>query len=411
MAPPDHLVVWLHGDAIADLTKADADGERLTLRYHESALDRWPANSPLLSCSLLLGSGRHDASAFVDGLLPEGDVRRRFAERKKVASHQLFDLVRHYGRDIAGAVQFLEPGAAPQDDAGEVEPLDAPLLDELVSDLDDNPFAMLDDSELSLAGVQDKMLLVALGDGRWGRPRHGRPSTHILKRDHPLMRGIVAAESDALTLARASGLTTVAARLEHHGGYDCIIVDRYDRVVEAGSVLGRIHQEDACQALGRPSTRKYETRLGGGGPELSEIADLLDRHAADPVRELDRLVATATFTALIGNADAHGKNISLLLEGGRVTLAPVYDTVPTVLWPNLNATAAMTIGGLLSLDGVTLESIEREAALWRHSKQRARAAATTCAESVLDAIGQGVIDEQSRLAVHVRRRAQRLLSA
>jgi serine/threonine-protein kinase HipA len=51
------------------------------------------------------------------------------------------------------------------------------------------------------------------------------------------------------------------------------------------------------------------------------------------------------FTAAIGNADAHGKNISLLIDTvtGAVALAPLYDTVPTALWPRLRAESAMSV--------------------------------------------------------------------
>ncbi len=410
MSTAEPLVAWLHGVPVAVVTADTDDGGNVALRYTDDAFDRWNLNEPVLSCSLPLRSGKLDATAFVDGLLPEGDVRRSLAERRRIAAHDLFGFIGNYGRDIAGAVQFLEPDRRPDTRLGAVETLDTADLERLVAELDDNPLAIVEESELSLAGLQDKMLLVALDGGGWGRPLGGRPSTHILKRDHPRHQGIVHAEHDALALARHAGLTTISDHVERFGEHDCLVVERYDRVLERGQVVARIHQEDACQALGLPATRKYEIRHGGGGPEFSQIARLLDRHARDPLHELDRLAAVATFTALIGNADAHGKNLALLLADGHAELAPLYDTVPTVLWPALATDAAMTIGGLVSLSGISIGVIEAEARAWRHSPRRARGAAIRCAELLDDALDHDVIDPDSRLAAHVRDAVARFLA-
>ena len=118
------------------------------------------------------------------------------------------------GNFAEGAVQFLPPEDEPTDYGDDIEVLDASALNDLVDGLDDNPLAITDESDLSLPGVQDKMLLIALGDGQWARPLHGRPSTHILKRDHLRHTGIVAAELDGLRLARHIGLTTIDASVE-----------------------------------------------------------------------------------------------------------------------------------------------------------------------------------------------------
>lgn len=410
MPEPDGLIAWLHHEPVAELRRGRRDTIRLSYTEHARTTRR--LNAPVLSCALPLSTSALDATAFIDGLLPEGEYRRYLAERARIPSYDSFGLVARYGRDIAGAIQFLPSGMDPVSNARwSVEALDADHLDQIVADLPTNPFALVEESELSLAGMQDKTLLVALGDGTWGRPLGGQPSTHILKRDSDRHRGIVAAECDALALARHAGLTTVHAWVERHGDIDCIIVERFDRVVDAdGNVVGRIHQEDACQALGLPPTRKYEIHHGGGGPQLSQIADLLDRYAGDPVAELDRLAAVAAFTAIIGNADAHGKNTAFLLDGdGTIRLAPLYDTVPTALWPRLRREAAMTVGGAVSFDAMNLAAIEREARRWRHSTNTAASAASRCAQLLLDAVDSEVIDPHGELAVRVRTAAGRFL--
>ena len=413
MAEADRLIAWLQNEPVAELTRSKRQRDRIDLHYDMTAIQALPLNTPVLSCSLTLTRKRLNATAFVDGLLPEGDFRRYLAERARLPAHDSFGLIAHYGRDIAGAVQFVPAGQDPTVDAHwSAEALDDHHLDEMVVGLPSNPLAIVDGSQLSLAGLQNKMLLVRL-DQRWGRPLGGQPSTHILKRDHSDFRGIVAAECEALAIARHAELTTVDAWIEPHGGFDCLIVERFDRIVdESGAVIGRIHQEDSCQALGLPATQKYEIHHGGGGPELSHIASLLDRYAADPLGQLDRLAAVATYTIIIGNADAHGKNIAFLLSGdGTIELAPLYDTVPTVLWPTLRREAAMTIGGAVGFESMNLATIEREARLWQHSPVSARAAATQCAEAMRDAIRNSVIDPDGPLAMRVMGASETFLAS
>jgi len=83
-----------------------------------------------------------------------------------------------------------------------------------------------------------------------------------------------------------------------------------------------------------------------GGPTFAQIAELCDRYG-DPATAYPDLLAMAVFTWVIGNGDAHGKNVSLLIDipTGHVDLAPLYDTVPTALWPTLRPTAAMSVNG------------------------------------------------------------------
>ena len=139
-------------------------------------------------------------------------------------------------------------------------------------------------------------------------------------------------------------------------------------------------------------------RHGGGGPEFVDIARLLDLYAEDPTEQLDTLAAYAAFTAIIGNADAHGKNIAFLLANGGIRLAPLYDQVPTVLFPKLRTDAAMSIGATFTLDAIGRQAIEREAKLWNHDPAAAGDAATAIAAALVEAVEAKVIDPQSALA-------------
>ena len=161
---------------------------------------------------------------------------------------------------------------------------------------------------------------------------------------------------------------------------------------------------------GPPRWTKYERP--GSGPSLRQAAELLDAYAADPRAELDRLVGAVAFTALIGSADAHGKNLALLHpDPESVSLAPLYDTVPTLLWPRLRDRAAMTIGGQPMLRDVTVADIVREAARWSHSPERAQRVARETVELALDAVEKGAIPGDGKLAKLVRGRGEKLLAS
>lgn len=407
MPSPKRLGVWLDGVRIAELEQRRFP--EIQLRYTAEALDAWSENSPVVSCSLPLSPRPQDALSFCKGLLPEGQALQALAADAGLAVNATYDLLARYGRDVAGALVIgAEP---PEQERFGVQPYTAEELEAAVSELDEYPLGSHDDSELSLAGLQDKLLLVDIGGGRWGRPLHGRPSTHILKADDRLRPGLVRAEAHCLSLAQELGLTSIEPQILPVGEIESMIVARFDRVVEAGAVR-RIHQEDACQALGIDHEQgrgraKYEA---AGGPSLRQVAELLDVYATDPQRELDRLVASVTFNVLIGNADAHGKNVALMHPTPQtVTLAPLYDTVPTVLWPKLRANAAMSIGGKSSLPSVTLADVVEEARSWSHSAARAESVAVETITQSVDALERGVIAADSPVAALVRGRASELL--
>jgi serine/threonine-protein kinase HipA len=397
--------VWLAGEEVAVLTPRRP--WQLRCRYTEEALDRWPGLSPLLSCSLPLQSRQMDASVFLSGLLPEGQHRQAMADEAKVPTNDVYSLLRRFGRDVAGALVISSEPLGVRSPS--IAPYTPSSLEREVDELPERPLAIYDDSELSIGGLQDKLLLVRTPAGGWGRPVHGYPSSHILKADDPLRPGLVAAESECLLLARAIGLTSVASELDTIAGRDCLIVSRFDRRLEADGEVGRIHQEDLCQALARdPAAQrgrgKYED---AGGPSLRDAALLLDRYAADPTRQLDRLLAVATYTVLIGNADAHGKNLALLHPTVEtVELAPLYDTVPTVLWPRLRTRGAMSIGGRWELAEITVEDLVNEAAGWRVERSRAARVVAETTERIRDALSE--LADESRVARYVRERSELL---
>src|SRR3546814_2244494 len=203
-------------------------------------------------------------------------------------------------------------------------------------------------ARLSLAGAQSKLPVVFVG-GQIAVPLPGQPSTHLIKPEPDRFPGLAANEAFCLTLARAVGLDAVDAEWRLVNGRPYLLVTRYDRVAADGEVR-RLHQEDFAQALGVPSNRKYAAE---GGPVFRDCFALLREAAARPALEVLKLVDAAIFNVIIGNADAHAKNFSLLRQkdgGGPTVLAPLYDLVGTVVWPELSPRFAMTFGGAGTLE-------------------------------------------------------------
>lgn len=405
MAKAEPLGVYLYGARIAEITTSGRPAD-VSCRYTDAALDMAPGNTPLLSCSLPLGRKKLNAANYFRGMLPEGQHLQALAAVAKIPTYDIFGMLARYGRDVAGAAIIAkdDPGPRP----GDAIMYTPEQLAEEVAGLEDRPLAIYDDSELSLPGLQNKLLLIRTADG-WARPAGGRPSTHILKVEDRRYPGLVTMEAACMRLARRVGLTTVDVEVMTFDGIDCIVVSRFDRSVDANSAFRRVHQEDSCQALDRDSEAqrgkgKYEY---AGGPRLFEIADLLDRYAADPVEQLARLASTVAFNTVIGNADAHGKNISVIhRRPGVIELAPLYDTVPTALWPKLPQRAAMSVNGVGQLNAVTLPDVVAEAARWSLDADPAELAAVTTVTQIMDGLG----DVPDELATAIEVRAHRFLN-
>ena len=120
-----------------------------------------------------------------------------------------------------------------------------------------------------------------------------------------------------------------------------LLVERYDRRMDAQGHRQRLHQEDFCQALGVVPEMKYQNE---GGPDLAQCFDLVRRASRPSAPQVLRLLDDVIFNALIGNHDVHAKNFSLLYSGKAPVLAPFYDTLSTAVYPTLTPKMAMKIG-------------------------------------------------------------------
>jgi len=120
------------------------------------------------------------------------------------------------------------------------------------------------------------------------------------------------------------------------------IIERYDRSRDKSGQIVRMHQEDFCQALGFLPDQKYESE---GGPSLKHCFTLLQEKSIRPAADRMALLRWVIFNFLIGNADAHAKNLAMIFTDRGPRLAPFYDLICTQVYPDLTEKAAMRIGG------------------------------------------------------------------
>lgn len=375
MAGPSALAVYLGPVHVADLIEVRT--RRLTLTYTDTAFERWPLNAPVLSVALPLRPGPFAparVAAFLEGLLPEGEARTTIESRFGVRRGDRLGLLRAIGRDCAGAVVIQPPDDPPPDPAqGTLEAMSDTELADAVRSLPERPLGADHAVRVSLGGLQEKLLLARLPDGRWARPVGGHPSTHILKPGDARYAGIAGNEALCLRLARAVGSSTTDVEVIDVAGRQVLVVTRYDRRVDDEGEVERVHQEDMCQALAIDvslgADRKYEEH---GGPGLAGVAGILDEFAGG-LDQLLRLLDATVLTAVVGNADAHGRNLSLLHGPPGPELAPLYDVISTLEYPtvhtpdgeqNVSTALAMHVNGRADLHGITVDDLVAEALTW-----------------------------------------------
>ena len=344
------LAVWWEDAVVGSLT-VDRHGA-MRFAYDAGWLET-PA-APALSCSLPKRPApfrTRECRPFFEGLLPEGAQRDAVAAALGVSPANEFALLERLGGDVAGALTIGPEGEAPLP-TGPAQPavaLDDQELADVLALLETRPLlAGTRGLRLSLAGVQSK-LPVVLVDGRVALPAPGQPTTHLLK--PPIARFPATTENEAFALRFAARLGLDTAPVEAYGVADrhCLLVTRYDRQRGADGAVRRLHQEDFCQALGVLSSRKYAAE---GGPGFGQCFELLRRVCSRPAVEVLKLFDATIVQVLLGNADAHGKNYSLLYREGGVELAPLYDLLSTVAYPDLSPNLAMRVAGRATLQAL-----------------------------------------------------------
>ncbi|HSY15195.1 MAG TPA: HipA domain-containing protein [Jatrophihabitantaceae bacterium] len=391
MAGREPLSVWLYGTRVADLT--ETPNGQVDLTWTGDAYDRWGSGSRVMSHLLPIALPRdrphpRRATAFVEGLLPEGNARTNYAMDVGVRSEDVYGLISSYGRDTAGALIFQPVDEPEPIRVGNYRAIAEAEVGQRLRAADSH--APTDQSKrgvesISLTGMQPKIGLHRI-DGVWQACQSGAPSTWIVKLAHPKdseAEDVIDTEVLCIDLARAVGLSTIHAEIHDFDGVRAIAVRRYDRQETPDGLL-RIHQEDMAQALGiNTENPSAKFQRGNNMPALKLIAEVLRAGGSEP----DDLVRLVTFSHLIGNTDAHAKNISVLRHpDGTATVAPAYDVAMHLHHGRKVPLSAMDINGKFRMNDITIDDVVAEGVSWGLPPARVHRLVTGTAAALTEAI-------------------------
>ena len=346
MSPPQirtgSLDVYLLGRKVGCI---DYSSHRNDMRFTYDAEYLASEDALPLSYALPLRSEPFDSertTIFFENLLPPDQVRRKLGPILHLSRHNVFGFLEALGGDCAGAISLWPHGETPLSGKECVKRLDEDDAAEILGSLKKRPLYVngIDGYRISGSGAQNK-LIARIVNGHIDLPLFGAPSTHIIKPAIQDYEDSVYNEYFSMRLAERLGLATAKCGLMRVKGRICYWTERFDREVVNGQVR-RLHQEDFCQICGISGELKYESE---GGPSFAQCMAVMKEmkiSLADRLSFIDRMI----FNYLIGNADAHGKNSSILYRGkGQRRLAPIYDVMSTAIYGNLSRVNAMSIGG------------------------------------------------------------------
>lgn len=315
------LNVLLHGEPIASITHVGND--RTLFAFNEAYAD--DETRPVLSLGFkdALGglitqfkSTQTRLTPFFSNLLPEETMRNYLAQRAGVNPAREFFLLWALGQDLAGAITV-----APAD--GEALP---PNLNEAAKDTAEHEAPM----RFSLAGVQLKFSAVQQASGGLTIPATGTGGSWIVKLPSSRFEAVPENEYSMMTLARMLGIdvpdmkllpieqiVNIPAGIGQFGS-SAFAIKRFDRAEGQA-----IHIEDFAQIFGVYPQDKYKTA------SMRNIAQVLSIEGNEP--DIAEFIRRLVFNTLIGNADMHLKNWSVIYKDKRTaSIAPAYDFVSTI---------------------------------------------------------------------------------
>lgn len=359
----DKLAAWIGAELVGHLF-FDSPSGLFSFRY----TDAWKATprsyplSPSLPFEQTGDAPIHSRSVryFFENLLPEGDALDAAASANGLSKSNLFGLVRALGRESAGALALLPEGERPDADPLSLREIATDELSRRIRERDRMPFNIWDGKvRLSIAGLQDK-IAVYLQDGRLYLAEGSNiASTHLLKPrpQRETLSSLVANEFFCMKLAAAVGLPVAETEIVRVPE-PVLLIRRFDRQL-AGTGVVRRHIIDACQALDLPPAYKYERNFGSGR-DVRHIRDGvsyarlfgLEALSVQPAAFRLALLRWTLFQYLIGNSDAHGKNISFHVSHDGLHPAPAYDLVAVVAYREFDSDMALGIADAFRFDDV-----------------------------------------------------------
>lgn len=325
MADVSVLDVRLYGETIGNLTHVQGGRTLFTFT------DKYIADQgrPALSLSFKDRFGalittfppvQTRVPPFFSNLLPEGALREYLAERAGVKPGREFFLLWVLGRDLPGAIT-IEPADGEAWPPGDAE-----------QSPDEEAQKRTNALRFSLAGIQLKFSAVKNDKTNKGLtiPAEGVGGSWIVKLPSVRFAGVPENEYAMMSIARRIGIEVpdfdlieidaISGLPEGIGTMKgrAYAVSRFDRSAE-----GPVHIEDFAQVFGVYPDDKYEKA------SYRNIAAVLGIETGeDGIAEFIRRLV---FSVLIGNADMHLKNWSLIYYDRRTpALSPAYDLVSTI---------------------------------------------------------------------------------
>ncbi|MBU0504444.1 MAG: HipA domain-containing protein [bacterium] len=298
-------------------------GERILFVFEPEYIEN--INRPILSLSFKDTFGdlitefrptRGRLPTFFSNLLPEGPLREYLARRAGVNASREFFLIKALGDDLPGAIRVVSETTA----------------NKVIDDFE-VPSKQTDQTmHFSLAGVQLKFSAIIEASGGLTIPAHGSGGSWIIKlpsfrfknvpeNEYAMMMiakkmGMDIPELKLVPINKISGLPNDVESVTQH----VLAVKRFDR-----SQNGSIHIEDFAQVFGVYPEDKYKRA------SYTNIVQVLLQESGE--EDVVELIQRLVFNVLIGNADMHVKNISLIYSDVRkAELAPGYDFVSTIAY-------------------------------------------------------------------------------
>jgi serine/threonine-protein kinase HipA len=372
------------------------------------------------------GASSSTVRRFLENLLPEGRALDVVAATNQVSKNNIYGLIRELGKETTGALSFLADEAS-----GVVgresrrREISRAELKQRIDEREEIPFSVWDGRvRMSIAGYQDKLAVYQDGE-RMYLVEGELASTHILKPE-PLTQRLpmlVANEHFGMSLAARLGLA--AAPVSILRVPDAVLmIERFDRVRVPHGVR-KVHIIDGCQALNLPVSYKYERNFGSGtdvrdirdGISFARLFSTVDYTVAKAVTHL-ALLRWALCQFLLGNSDAHGKNVSFFCRPEGLALAPFYDLVSVVQYAGLDHELAMAYGDEFHLENIRPFDWARFGAqtntartlLAREMRRMGTVAPAAAAEGAADAVYVGEEkDLVKSIAEFVARQAAKLV--
>jgi len=319
------LNVLLYGKQIGTIT--DVGGDRSLFAFTQEYIE--DVNRPILSLGFkdslgeLITDFRPTITKlipFFANLLPEGEMRNYLGERAGVNPDREFFLLWVLGQDLAGAVT--------------VEPADGEQLPPNVNDPTDDEEPQKEGAlRFSLAGVQLKFSVVKNASGGLTIPVSGAGGSWIVKLPSSRFEDVPENEYSMMELARMVGMDVpetnlidiqdienIPSGIEKFGS-SAFVIKRFDRNNDGTSV----HTEDFAQIFGVRPADKYKKAT------MRRIAQVIGIEGQ--TSDIEEFVRRLVFNTLIGNADMHLKNWSLIYKNPQIpSISPAYDFVSTIAY-------------------------------------------------------------------------------